>query len=513
LKGLVLVLGALSLFEVQAQGGQAPPRNAVYALIIGVNRGVDVDLPTLHYADDDAVRYQELFRALGARTALLTRLDPETTALSPQAAAEALPPTRASLRSVVASLAAEIRTAHQRGVRTTLYVLYAGHGNVDEQSSYVTLEDARLSPKLLAQEILDPIAADANHLIVDACYSYLLVGERGPGGERRKVEGFSEMSELGRRNDLGLLLSTSSGDESHEWGAFQAGIFSHEVRSGLYGAADLDGDGSITYVEMASFLDRANQAIVNEKFRPHVFARAPSRSTQLLDLKTGLGRSLDVDGNLPSAHYLIENPQGVRFLDFHNAPGRGFRLVRPGGADQLYLRRMEDGWEATVPPSDERTTLANLPLSNPGVVERGAAHQAFSRIFSLAFDGVAEELVAVPQAPPTSSPERPGTRKVVLWSSGAVAAAGLVTGAALLLDARRLADEGRDATQQGAARLNDGIHGRNVGATIAFSVAGAAAVTAIAARFWPPHKPAATTPAPLPELTVGWGQVGVAGQF
>jgi hypothetical protein len=510
MKRLVLALGALSLFEAPAQGGQAPPRNAVYALIIGVNRGVDVDLPTLHYADDDAVRYQELFRALGARTALLTRLDPETTALSPQAAAEALPPTRASLRNVVALLAAEIRTAHQRGVRTSLYVLYAGHGNVDEQSSYVTLEDARLSPRLLAQEILDPIAADTNHLIVDACYSYLLVGERGPGGERRKVEGFSAMSELGRRNDLGLLLSTSSGDESHEWGAFQAGIFSHEVRSGLYGAADLDGDGSISYVEMASFLERANQPIVNEKFRPRVFARAPSRSTRLLDLKTGLGRSLDVDGNLPSAHYLIENPQGVRFVDFHNAPGRGFRLVRPGGADPLYLRRMDDGWEATVPASDERITLARLPLSNPRVVERGAAHQAFSRIFSLPFDGVSEELVAVPQAPPP--PQRLDTRKAILWSSGAVAAAGLLTGVALLFDARRLAEDGLEATQQAAARLNDGIHGRNVGATIAFSVAGAAAATAIVARFWPARKPTATA-APVPQLTVGWGQVGLVGQF
>jgi hypothetical protein len=511
MKRLALVLGALSLFEVQAQGAEAPPRNAVYALIIGVNRGVDVDLPPLHYADDDAVRYQELFRALGARTALLTRLDGETTALSPQAAAEALPPTRASLRNVVASLAAEIRTAHQRGVRSSLYVLYAGHGNVDEQSSYVTLEDARLSPRLLLQEILDPIAADANHLIVDACYSYLLVGERGPGGERRKVEGFSAMSELGRRNDLGLLLSTSAGDESHEWGAFQAGIFSHEVRSGLYGAADLDGDGSITYVEMASFLERANRAIVNEKFRPRVFARAPSRSTRLLDLKTGLARSLDVDANLPSAHYLIENPKGVRFVDFHNAPGRAFRLVRPGGADQLYLRRIHDGWEATVPPSDEPIALASLPLDNPRVVERGAAHQAFSLIFSLPFDGVSEGLVAVPQAPRPAP--RLDTRKVIIWSSGAVAAAGLVTGAALLFDASRLADEGRAATQQVAATLNDGIHGRNVGATIAFSVAGAAAVTAIVARFWPAHKPAATTTAPVPQLTVGWGQVGLAGRF
>jgi hypothetical protein len=94
-----------------------------------------------------------------------------------------------------------------------------------------------------------------------------------------------------------------------------------------------------------------------------------------------------------------------------------------------------------------------------------------------------------------------------------VAAVGLVAGAALLFDARRLADEGRDATQQAAARLNDGIHGRNVGATVAFSVAGTAAVTAIAARFWPAHKPAATTAAPVPELTVGWGQVGLAGEF
>lgn len=511
MKRLLFMLGALSLLQARAQAGQAPPRHAVYALIIGVNRAVDADLPVLHYADDDAVRYQELFRALGARTALVTRLDSETTALSPQAAAEALPPTRASVRNVVASLALEIRTAHERGVRTTLYVLYAGHGNVDEQSSYVTLEDARLSPKLLAEEILDPIAADEKHLIVDACYSYLLVGQRGPGGQRRNVEGFSVVSELGRRNNLGLLLSTSSGDESHEWGAFQAGIFSHEVRSGLYGAADLDGDGSITYVEMASFLERANHAIVNEKFHPRVFARAPSRSTRLLDLEAGLARSLDVDGTLPSAHYMIENPQGVRFVDFHNAPGRGFRLIRPGGADQLYMRRMEDGWEATVPPSDARITLASLPLSNPRVTQRGAAHRAFSLIFSLPFDGVSEELVAVPQAP---VPDRPlDRRKVIAWTGAAVAAAGVATGAWLLFDARRLADQGRDATQQAAAKLNDGIHARNVGAAIAFSLAGVAAISALVARFWPAHDPAVAPSAPVPQLTVGWGQIGLAGQF
>ena len=233
---LAILLGVFCLLWVgQVHGADKRPRNAVFALIMGVNRSVDADLKTLVYADDDAVRYQELFRALGARTQLLARLDRETTALSPQAAAEALPPTRAGLGKVVAQLASEIATAREHGVKTTLYVLYARHGNVDGDVSYLTLEDARLSGAQSAREILDPIAADENHLIVDACYSYLLVGERGPGGERRKVEGFSATSELGRRNNLGLLLSTSSGDESHEWGAFQAGIFSHEVRSGLYG--------------------------------------------------------------------------------------------------------------------------------------------------------------------------------------------------------------------------------------------------------------------------------------
>jgi len=505
-------LGALGLLAVgPARGANKRPSNAVFALIMGVNRSVDTELKTLLYADDDAVRYQELFRALGARTQLLARLDGETTALSPQAAAEALPPTRASLRKVVAQLASEIATAHERGVKTTLYVLYAGHGNVDGEVSYLTLEDARLSGDQLAREILDPIAADENHLIVDACYSYLLVGQRGPGGERRKVQGFSATSELGRRSNLGLLLSTSSGDESHEWGAFQAGIFSHEVRSGLYGAADLDGDGSITYAEIASFLSRANQAIVNEKFRPHVFARASAASAQLLDLRTGLGRSLAVGGDFPSAHYLIEDQRGVRFLDFHNAKGRGFRLVRPGGASLLYVRSMEDGKELTVPASDESIALVASNFVDPRVAERGAAHQAFSLIFSLPFEQTSEGLVAVHRQPPPSQPV--SGRKVILWSSGVAAAAGVVAGGLLFWDASRLRDEAGNASQKRAAQLNDGIHTRNVEAMVAFGVAGAALTTGVVTWLLTKRPTNSISDSPSPQFEVGLGQIRFSGHF
>ena len=513
MKTLGILLSALCVLWVgPAHGAEARPRNAVFALIMGVNRSVDAELKPLLYADDDAVRYQELFRSLGARTQLLARLDRETTALSPQAAAEALPPTRSYLGTVVSLFASEIAIARERGVKTTLYVLYAGHGNVDGEVSYLTLEDARLTGDQLAREILDPIGADENHLIVDACYSFLLVGERGPGGERRKVQGFSATSELGRRSNVGLLLSTSSGDESHEWGAFQAGIFSHEVRSGLYGAADLDGDGSITYAEIASFLDRANQAIVNEKFRPHVFARASAASTQLLDLRTGLGRSLTVGGDFPPAHYLIEDQRGVRFLDFHNAKGRGVRLVRPGGASLLYVRSMDDGKELTVPASDQSVALAASEFVDSRVAQRGAAHQAFSLIFSLPFEQASEALVVVQRSsPPARKPA--SARKVVLWSSGVAAAAGVVAGGLLLWDASRIADEARHSSQVRVIQLNDRIHSRNLGEAVAFALAGAAVTTGVVTWLFTGRPQKLDQDSPSPQLEVGLGQIGLSGHF
>ena len=470
--GIALAGSVLALCAGRAQAASEPPRNAVFALIMGVNRSVDADLKPLRYADDDAVRYQELFRSLGAKTVLLANLDEETSALSPQAAAEALPPTRAFLSKAVSLLATEIAIARARGVKTSLYVLYSGHGNVEGEHAYLTLEDARLDGAALAREVLDAIGANENHLIVDACYSYFLVGERGPGGERRPVQGFSALSELGRRNDLGLLLSTSTGNESHEWGAFQAGVFSHEVRSGLYGAADFDGDGRISYVEMASFLERANQPVVNEKFRPKIFARAPTASSQLIDLRPSLGRSLAIREDFPSSHYLVEDQRGVRVLDFHNAKGRCLRLVRPGGAGNLYLRRLADDQELTVPPADDVVDLAPLAFADPRVAERGAAHQAFSLILSLPFDEAKSDLLAT--VPPPARATKSTTRKLVLWSLGAASAVGVVVGGALLWDASSMADEGRRSSQARAAELNNRIDARNTQATVAFALAGAA---------------------------------------
>ena len=104
-------------------------------------------------------------------------------------------------------------------------------------------------------------------------------------------------------------------------------------------------------------------------------------------------------------------------MDFHNAQGRAFNLVRPGGAGNLFLRRLSDGQEVTVPASSQKVELALLAFTDPRIAQRGAAHQAFSLIFSLPFDEAREGLVLT--APPPVRPATPSRRKWVLGAVGA----------------------------------------------------------------------------------------------
>ncbi|HVH45972.1 MAG TPA: caspase family protein, partial [Labilithrix sp.] len=280
---LLSFAGDAAAGEVAPSSPQAAAAPASFALVVGSNLSVDPELAPLKYADDDAARYFDLFRLLGARTYLLARLDDNTRRLHPQAAAEAVEPRRAQLERAVSQLAADVVQASARNVRTVVYVVYAGHGNVKDGQGYLTLEDARVTGTDLA-EIVRRIPATRVHVIADACASYFLAHARGPGGQRRPLAGFRS-SALADDPRVGLLLSTSSARESHEWDAFQSGVFSHEVRSGLYGAADADGDGVVSYSEIAAFVARAGSAVPNEKYRPEVYARPPGGSETLLEIR------------------------------------------------------------------------------------------------------------------------------------------------------------------------------------------------------------------------------------
>ena len=385
----------------------AEPESATFALVVGVNTSLDKDVAPLKYADDDAARYFDLFRLLGARTTVLARLDDNTKRLHPQAAAEAREPKRPELDAAITQLADDVARANARGVETTVYVTYAGHGSVDQGRGYVTLEDTKLTGADLAKA-LAKVPAKRIHLVVDACSSYFLAYARGAGGKRRAVQAFAADAELAADPRIGLVLSTSSARESHEWDAFQAGVFSHEVRSGLYGAADADGDGRVTYRELAAFVARANVSIPNEKFRPEVHTRAPGGADALVDLRAAGGRRLTIDG-AHAGHYYLEDARGVRLADVHNTRGTDLYLVRPAPTGHAYLRRVSDDRELLLPPGDDAVSLAALVEGAPRVASRGAAHEAFSSLFSLSFDASVVASYTEPPLPPplTPAPDEP----------------------------------------------------------------------------------------------------------
>jgi len=498
---LIAILGLLT--------GAAPVGpTARLAIVIGVNRVDEPGKAPLRYADDDAARYFDLFRLLGAQTYLLTRLDPNTQRVHPQATVEAAAPRRAELDRIVATAARQAATGRRRGVRTVLYFLFAGHADIRQGEGYLGLEDGRLTASMLRDRVIRRVGADETHVIVDACHSYFIASARGPGGKRRPVRGFVDASRSALGESVGLLLSTSAAQLSHEWEGFQAGVFSHAVRSGLYGAADADGDGLVTYREIAAFVERANAAIPNERFRSRVYARHPQGMGTLVDLRGQADRLLTVD---PEHHgrYLLEDLRGVRLVDFHSGAGQQVRLLRPGSGP-LYLRRLPDGVEYPVPPSDGPVRLAALTPRDPRSATRGAAHHAFSQLFSLPFDrqvvaafSLPEEVVASAPDTGVAPPGRTRWRRVAGWTALGVGAASLASAVALSLSAHHLSDSvPADEPQLDRVQRNQAIDRRNTGAVVMYSVAGASAVAGVLLLLWPDG--------PLATASAGPGSVNVA---
>jgi hypothetical protein len=509
---LAMLAGATGV----ARADEEPP--ALFALIVGVNKSVDADLPPLAYADDDALRYHDLFRSLGARTYLLTRPDGNTRRVSPQAVAEAREPRRQELTQALAALATDIGRGRARSVRTVFYFIYAGHGNSsDDQTAYLTLEDARLGGSDIAREVVDAVGADETHVIVDACYSYLLAYGRGPGGRRREVHGFSGFGELARRQNVGLLLSTSSARESHEWEGFQAGVFSHEVRSGLYGAADADGDGRVSYREIAAFVARANAAIPNEQLRPDVFARPPAGSGGIVDLRRGLARRLTVGADVAQAHYLLEDERGNRLADFHKARGQAVSLLRPASAGTLYLRRVGDNQEFEVPMTPDVVLVDDLLPTPSRSTARGAARHAFNLVFSLPFDQSSVSAYELPPEDAYFGPRGEGVGGHHWRAAAGVTALVLATGASALgtlfvMGSRDAARAAQGASNQArAAELNDHVRTQNHHAVVAFGASGATAIVGALLLLWPTRGVGEVRA--MARADSGGAMVGIVGTF
>jgi hypothetical protein len=366
------------LIALAAPGLAAAEPVERFALTIGHNDSSRADTQDLRYADDDAIAMHRLLGDAGVKSSLLVAPDRETRELDAGLRPHGRPRWK-DLEARFAEIERQIRDANRRGRATSLLIFYSGHGDVAHGEGYVELEDRHLTRSLLRDRILDRTQASEVHLVIDACRSYYLAFEKGPGGSRRPAGGALV---AGRRGRIGYILSTSSDRESHEWEVFQGGIFSHEVRSGLRGAADVDRDGAITYAELGAFLTVANRGIKNHRYRPDFVVRPPRALADRVLAWKSEASALLIDTASDGRMY-VEGPGGERLLDVHPHGGE-LVTVRLPSERPVFVRR-QDGTVEYVIEDSGPVQLSELTASRVRVASKGAIHLAFRALFSVPF--------------------------------------------------------------------------------------------------------------------------------
>ena len=402
---------ALWVLLLAASTASAAPERVAYALILANNSSLDPKQAPLRYADDDGARYYELFAPRTREAVLLSVLDAETQELHPGLAAQTRPPTRAALREALARLNARMDEDRARGESPVLYFVFTGHGKRGPAGEgTVNLLDGSFTRTDLYEQVIAPTRASFLHLIVDACDSYFLVNSRGvlPVGptQAQAVKGVLSTRELSRYPHVGAVLSTTREQESHEWSAIRSGVFSHQVRSALAGAADVNADGRVEYSELRAFVAAASQGVEDVRGRLEVSIHPPAldRSAALMDLgdKARLGFLLlpmGLEGRL-----WVEDARGLRVAELHKERERSVVLGLPPGRG-YFLRGL--GREASFPLGTEGAVVdaGSLSWRTRTLASRGAVEAAFEhKLFSVPFgphfyNGYMASLGQAPVAP------------------------------------------------------------------------------------------------------------------
>ena len=347
------------LLALAHDAAAAPSR--LFAVVVGSNDPGQTGLARLQYADDDAIRNEEVLALLGAKTRLLASVDGATRDKYPAGAQAARPPTVENLRRALVETFAEIRQARGSGQHTEFYFWYSGHGAVRGDGGTLLLEDGGLFSR---QDLYDLVLSDSpaafNHVLIDACNAADFVSNKGEESladrkarQKRLLDSYADQQSLERFRNVGVIFAANTEGRVHEWSRYQGGVFSFQLRSALLNgadvyAADLTRDRKVTYLEAFAFLTAANQEVkgddahmdvvlrVHEDERQRVLADWSDRSPgSALRVKAGKGRHLRVsdDREVP----LLETNKDIpdeAWLVLPPRPGYLLHDLLPGGAER-----------------------------------------------------------------------------------------------------------------------------------------------------------------------------------
>ena len=360
-----------------------------FALIVGVNRAATSDLEQLRFADDDAVRHYQLLKHYTERSWLLTTMDKETQKRYPSVVRHAKAPSLSQFKKTLSTIFKAMEVAKKNGYETDFLFIYAGHGVLlSGNVGAITLLDGMLTRDFFYSNLIGKSPADFNHIIIDACNAYYFVNQRGQWKDqssgkvrKEKIENFFSSQELSKYPGTGVILSTSSEKETHEWSRIQGGVFSYEVRSGMLGAADVNEDLKIEYSEMKAFLEAANHRITDERAKLKVFVKAPqqdnSRPLFSLEKLSKVG-FLKIPKEIGGRFY-IEDSSGYRYMDFNKTTEQAVTLTLLP-SNKYFLKDQEKSREYLIEYENSKEFIfSDLQSSKFSFSGRGAVDDSFRK--------------------------------------------------------------------------------------------------------------------------------------
>jgi hypothetical protein len=270
---------------------------------------------TLRYADRDAERTAAVLRELGA-------FDPGDVWLLPQASATALGD---------ALDRAERRAAAEPG--TTILLYYSGHADAEglllggQRFTYLELRRRLAASK-----------AQIRVAILDACNSG---GATTPkGGRPGAGPAFAPVDPLPVRG-AAILAASGAGELAQESSDIDGSFFTHHFISGLRGAGDRDGDGTVTLAEAYTYVyARTIAATVSSLWgtqHPSYDYRLSGTGDLVL---TTLTRARQGITFAPAAEgqYTVLDHAGQVVGEVRSDPRRPVRLMLPTGPYRVALR-------------------------------------------------------------------------------------------------------------------------------------------------------------------------------
>ena len=351
---LYLLLGAVG--NATAADGETVRR---YLLAAGANSG-GPDRILLKYAVTDAEKFARVLTTMGGVEDgdRILLADPDLTAF------------RAALTDLRQSAA-------QAGGRTEVVLYYSGHADEDG----LLLGQERLSYREL-RDTMDGIDADVRITILDACASGAIT--RMKGGQKRQA--FLVDSSVDTRG-YAFLTSSSADEAAQESDAIGSSFFTHYLVSGMVGAADVTGEGTVTLGEAYQFAFHETLASTTDSqggsqhpaYDINLSGTGDLVLTDVREIDAGLYLSEELSGR-----FYIRNGRQELVAELYKPAGRGMELGLEPGSYEIHMERKEDLF-LTTPTllSGDRLVLTERnfePTERRATIPRGSRQVVSSRV-------------------------------------------------------------------------------------------------------------------------------------